>query len=314
MDYDVINGAIDDIVWIVNQYNKEHGYDVSLCERLVLALLGYYLAFGPEIFDKINVVLEQLKIYQCSSELTCLMKKKELRPDDQKPDACPGTMWDYYFDKNRKFIGATPSIIYYIRNLFADVFVLVHELAHTLEGVKGSIIYENDEEIKFKYGFGEYLVDKSRTGFQKEGHGMTELITVMIENKVYREFAKLDVEKIDNPLVKEFLNTLIRNKKFGIMLDSYIVMSALFKDLIDNDRFFELIKKYYFENEREFFIEEFDSWDERLSLKKIAYYADKVYDEDLYNVSYYAGPIRKQLEVVNEVTGFKPDTKMLIMV
>ena len=67
-------------------------------------------------------------------------------------------------------------------------------------------------------------------------------------------------------------------------------------------------------SKREFFIEEFNSWDERLDLKKICYYVEQVYNEDEYNVFYYAGPIRKQLEVVNEVTGFEPDNKMLIMI
>ena len=43
MDYSVINAAIDDIVYIVNDYNKTRGYSVSLCERLVIALLGYYI-------------------------------------------------------------------------------------------------------------------------------------------------------------------------------------------------------------------------------------------------------------------------------
>lgn len=314
MDYYVINGAINDIVWIVNQYNKEHGYDVSLCEKLVLALLGYYLAFGADIFTNIDVVLEQLKIYQCESELRCILKKKELVPDDKMPDANPGTKWDYCYDKNKKFIGAIPTIIFYEKDMLQDVFTLVHELSHTLEGVNGSIIYETDTEIKFKYGFGEYFVDKNRTGFKKEGHGMTELITITIENKVLREFRKLDPSMIVNPLVKEFIEKIKKYQDRNILLNSYGIMASLFKDLIDNEAFFELIRKYYYENEREFFIEEFNSWDERLDLKKICYYVEQVYNEDEYNVFYYAGPIRKQLEVVNEVTGFEPDNKMLIMI
>ena len=58
MDYEIINSAISDIIKIVNNYNKEKKYDVVLCEKLVIVLLGYYLVFGPEIFQKIRTTIK----------------------------------------------------------------------------------------------------------------------------------------------------------------------------------------------------------------------------------------------------------------
>ena len=54
MDYGLINEVIGDIIKIVNAYNKDKNYDYSVTSKLVIVLLGYYLTFGPEIFEKIN--------------------------------------------------------------------------------------------------------------------------------------------------------------------------------------------------------------------------------------------------------------------
>lgn len=314
MDYDVINKAIEDIVCIVNQYNRKKGYEIEICEDLLMALVGYYVTFGPEIFKMIDVVLEQLNIYKCNTELSCISKKQELRPEYDLQDSNPGTTWDYVFDDNNRFVGAIPNIVYYKRTDIQDVFVLVHELSHTLEGVKAEVLYENDAEIKVKHGFGEYLFTKGRVGLKLEGHGMTELATVTIENRILKDLLKLDESMIDNLFVKEFIRRLKQYSNSNVMLNSYGLMSVLFKDLIDNERFFELLRKYYYENEREFLAEEYEAMDERLSFEKIAYYADRIWSEEFNDIFYYSGPIQRQLDVLNQVTGFVPDQKILIIV
>lgn len=314
MDYDVINSAIEDIVCIVNRYNRTREYDIEVAEKLFLALFGYFISFGPEIFTKIDVVLEQLRLHKCNSDEECREKKLELRPDEVSPSSDPALTWDYCYDDNRKFIGAIPNIVYSDDDSIQVVFSMIHEISHALEGVEATILYETDEEMKLRHGFGEYLVNKGRTGCVSKNHGMTELITVTIENKIFRDLCQLDETKIVNQYVSEFLSKLKKRRCISNLIDSYGLMATAFKDLIDNDCFFELIKKYYYENQRELFIAEFNGLDERLSFQKLMLYADSIYQERISDLFYYMEPIRKQLQILNEATGFTPEQKLLIFV
>lgn len=314
MEYDILNSAVEDIVYIVNQYNKDKGYDVSLCEKLVLVLLGYYMAFGPEIFKKIDTVLNALEIHQCKDQEELIKLKKSLRPYATSVDPNPGMIWNHIYDRNNKFIGSIPIIFFYNEGLIPDVFSLGHELSHALEGTSAQVLEETDTELKLKHGMGTYLVDKKTNRYKPKGHGMTELITIAIENKILREYLKLDPQQITNPMVKDFVGQLKSYQNNNVLLNSYSIMSGLFKDLIDSETFFDIVKRNYYDNNQETLIEEFDSMDPRLSLGRLRQYADKVSGGEYSEAMYYAGPIQKQLDILNEKTGATPDKRLLLVI
>lgn len=315
MDYDILNGAIDDIVWIVNQYNKTRGYDVDVCENLLLALVGYYLSFGPEIFNKIDKVLDVLKIYQCASKEECAKVIKKLFPQHPSIAVHAGTIWDFkYTDLNNSLIGAIPNIVYCNSERISNVLSMIHELSHSLEGVTAIVLGETRDELRLKQGFAEYTVDKKTSIYTGKGRGMTELITITVENKAIREYIKLNPAKVNNPLVKSFIEDLGEYKDRNFIVKSYPVMAALYKDLIDNETFFGMIKRYYYETEQEAFSEEFNSLDERLNFKRLASYADKVYEDNFDAVLYYTTPIQKQIEAFSKATGSIPDKRMIFLI
>lgn len=314
MDYDILNSAVEDIVYIVNQYNKDQGYDVSLCEKLVLVLLGYYMAFGPELFKKIDTVLSALEIHQCKDQRELVKLKENLCPYATNVDSNPGMIWKHVYDSSNKFIGSIPIIFFHKEGLISDVFSLGHELSHALEGTSAQVIEETATELKLKHGMGTYLVDKETNRYKSDGHGMTELITIAIENKILREYLKLDPQQITNPIVKKFVGQLSTYQNNNVLLNSYGIMSGLFKDLIDSEVFFDMIKRNYYDNQQEALIEEFDSIDSRLSLRRLRQYADKVSDGEYSEAMYYAGPIQKQLDVLNKKTGITPDKRILLVI
>ena len=314
MDYSVINAAISDIEFFLEHYDKYKLFDNKVMERLLIALLGYYLAFGPDIFKKFEIVLDGIYIYHCIDEQDCIDKKQEFCPYSIVEDANPSTMWDYQYDEKNRVKGAIPRVIYGEQDLVSDSLNLVHELSHVLEGVNAQILAEDNEKVLVKHGFGQYEVIKPTSRFKAEGMGMTELITIIIENHVFKELLKLDYTKIDNIIVKKFLKLLKKYKDSNVILKSYSYMSSVFKDLIDNNYFFELIKKYYYENDMELMIEEYNGLDSRLDLKKLASYAEKVFEEDFDQIMYYAEPIQKQLNILNDVTGFVPDNRIIVLV
>lgn len=314
MDYEILNSAVEDIIYIVNQYNKGKDYDVSLCEKLVLVLLGYYMAFGPEIFKKIDDVLSSLEIHQCEDKKELIKLKGKLCPYAHDVDPNPGMIWKHVYDSNNKFVGSIPIIFFYKEGLITDVFSLGHELSHALEGTSVQVLEETDTKFKLKHGMGTYLVDKETNRYKPEGHGMTELVTIAIENKLLREYLKLDPQQITNPMVKDFVGQLKSYQNNNVLLNSYSIMSGLFKDLIDNETFFDIVKRNYYDNNQETLIDEFDSLDPRLSLGKLRQYADKVSAGEYNEVMYYAGPIQKQLDVLNETTGVTPDKRLLLVI
>ncbi len=314
VDYEVLNAAIDDILLIVNSYKKSNNVTVEIAEKLLLVLFGYYVSFGPQIFDKIQEVLECLRIYECEDEMDCLKTKRELIPEYPSNDCYPGTMWDYHYAKsNNEFIGAIPTIVYYRINLLQDVFVLVHELSHTLEGCKASVIYEDENLIKIKQCFSEYTITKNKTGFKKQGIGMTEFVTVAIENRILSDLVKLDAEQINNVFVRDFLSGLRRYKSVNSLLDSYSLMSGAFKDLLTSDIFFELIKKYYFENEIEIMIEEFDALGNGLSLERIIKLIELVYTDESNAFSRFES-IHREMKLFRETTGVEEDKRLILVI
>lgn len=313
MDYSVINAAIDDIVYIVNDYNKTRGYSVSLCERLVIALLGYYIVFGPSIFEKINIILESLEIYECNSEDDCCELKSTL-VGSVNSNSNPATSWDFKYDENKKFIGAIPRIIYTKRDIVCDSFNLIHELSHVIEGTSGKVIKEDEKHFKYKQSLCEVVVVKNNNSFFVNNIGIVELITIMIENKFFKEFLKLDVGMIDNCIVREFLQRINIYKNKNVLLDSYSITSTMFSDLINNDYFFELVKKYYYNGERELFALEYESYGDGLSFKVLVNCAEHLISGELYDVMYYTNILNKQIELFNKYSSYIPDKRILLFV
>lgn len=315
MDYDILNAAIEDIVYIVNNYNKDKGYDFETCERLVIALTGYYLAFGPQIFNKLSIVLDALKIHSFETEKACLDMKRQLAPHEKQCEANPCMMWKHIFKgENNEFIGAIPHIIFYKQDLVTDSFSLIHELSHTLEGVTALVTGEDEKYLKIKLGFSDETVDKNRAVSCITGQAMTELITVAVENKILREFMKVKPQEVSNPIVTDFLKKIQSNKGKNIVTKSYPTLTALFKDFIDNETVFDLISMYYYETQPEIFTKEFDSLDERLDFKRLRTYAEHVCMSSSSEVLYYAGPIQKQLNVLNKATGHTPEKTIILAI
>lgn len=316
MDYDIINSAIDDIVYIVNQYNKTRGYEVSVCENLVLTLLGYYLSFGPEIFTKIVKVLDSLQIKECETSEECIAEKLKITPKYiTRIDDYTSVIWQYKYRGDKKeFIGAIPNIVYYRKNPIKDVSSLIHEFSHCLEGVTAIITEETPTSLTIRQGFEEYTEAKDEKGYKTSGRAMTELITVTIQNKCMQHLTNLDPTQITNPLVKDFVGQLSSNKNKNTIIMAYPTMAITFKDLMDNEAFFELIKEHYYETEQDELIEKFNSYDERLDFKRLVKYAGKIMTGDINNTMYYAGPIKSQIDIFSEKTSFTPDKRMVFII
>ena len=316
MHYDVINSAIDDIVYIVNQYNKDKEYEVSVCEKLVLTLFGYYLVFGPEIFTKIGKLLDALQIKECENSEECIKEKIKIIPKRKTEfDDFSSTIWQYqYVGEKEDFVGAIPHIVYYKKNLIKDVSSMIHEFSHCLEGVTAVITEETPTSLTIKQGFEEYTITKDETYYKTTGRAMTELITVAIQNRCIQQLINLDPTQITNPMVKDFVGQLSSNKNKNAIVMAYPTMTVLFKDLLDNDEFFELIKRHYYETEQETIIKKFNSYDEKLSFERLQLYAEKVVWGDIDNTIYYSKPIKQQIDIFNEKTSFMPDKRMVFII
>lgn len=318
MDYTIINQAIEDIVTIVNYYNRSRNYSVSICEKLVLSLLGYYLVFGPSIFEKMNIILEQLRIYECENKNDYREKLCSIYTNVREERICftydPITAWDYKYDEKNKFIGAVPYILYIEENCVSDVLTISHELSHILDGVKAKVVSEDDVSFTIQQSFTNVLVRKQDNYMKVEEQGFSELVTVTVENRILKAFLTLEEDKIVSPLVRKFIQSLQFYKGRNVLANSYLEMSGLFKDLIDNDVFFSLIEKYYYENDELGFATEFNSFDSELSYQKIKRCAVHMASLDFNEVMYYNQTLRKQLEIFNRVTHFEPDQSILIMV
>lgn len=315
MDYAIINESIEEISTLVSQYKEKKGYSNTLSEKLIISLLGYYLAFGPEVFKRIKVALDGADIHEFQTEEDYIAFKDALTPESKGYNtADPGTYWDYKYDENKNFIGAKPIVMYSVVSKFQDVFSLTHELSHVIEGTSAKVISEDETNLVIKNGFTERNIDKKTNMFKSTQEGITELLTVAIENKILREFLKLDPTQITNICVKNFLEENNCYQTSNVMLRSYDSMAALFKDLIDNDAFFDLIKKYHYENQAESIIDEFNSLDPRLSFNKIVAYAEQTYKENISSAFYYSKSIQKQIDIFNEATDAKPDKRLIIVI
>lgn len=314
MDYEIINSAISDIIKIVNNYNKEKKYDVVLCEKLVIVLLGYYLVFGPEIFQKINLILETLNIYQCDlkQEYQSVVDKINAEAGDGHK-YCLISMFDYKYQDNR-FIGAVPNIIFIQKNILSDVLSIAHELSHVLEGVSAKIIIENKEFFCYEHVFEEVKVIKDNNACFRKNHGFKELVTTGVENKIMQSFLKLDKEQIDSIIIKDFLEQIKCYKGKTTLVYSYETLHLVFKDLFDNECFWDLIKKYYYENQPELLEVEFNSYANGLDLKVLINCAEHLLLSNIDEMNYYGNMVKKQVELFSEVTNFKPDKSILILV
>lgn len=318
MDYETINQAVEDIISIVNHYNSSRQYPLSVCEKLVVTLLGYYLVFGPSIFEKIQVVLSQLRIYECEKKDDYREQFRSINSESSVGSLFetynPVAIWDYQYDAQNKFIGAIPYILYVCDNFVTDVLTMSHELSHLLDGVSAKVVEEDEEFFTIQQSFTHVLVRKNDNSMKIEEQGFSEMVTITIENHILKSLLALEEEKIQSPVIKEFLQFLQFYKGRNVLSRSYLEMSGLFKDLIDNDAFFSLIEKYYYANDEDGFEAEFNSFDAELSYRKIKRCAIHMASLDYNEVIYYSRTLRQQLDIFNRATHFEPDQRILIMV
>lgn len=321
MDYEIINCAIEDITKIVSAYNKDRKYSKDICDALTVALLGYYITFGPEIFKKINQVLEALVI----KDFENYEKLKNCRLEDYEkiyghPNVTiynqlivtDGCRWDFRYDAKNKFIGAIPCIYFVKKDFVSNANILIHELSHALEGTSKK--YTEDDENVYIKGIPSMTLNK-HTGLTKEmvNVGLLELLTAIIENKIIKSLIELDDTRIENETIKKYIKLTRQFKNKNILVESYIDMMAICKDFIDNDAFFELIKKYFYEQEIEMFEEEYNAISDGLNFKVLKVVANSLVrgDIDFLKASTI---ISKQAKIFNEATGFKPDKRILVLV
>lgn len=320
MDYDIINQVYEEIIGIVNDYVRRTNCEYEVARKLSFALLGYYLVLGPEIFNKLNLLLDSINIYECVSKEEYCKKAIEIAPRLSEREHIlsynPITIWDYKYDKESKFLGGIPNVIYMKDKTIDNVLSIAHEMSHGLEGVSATKESEDDEYVYVNQGFTSIMINKETNGFRTDDAGFIELITSSLETKILNALLKLEQDKVDSPLLKEFLSEIKEFKDKNVMSRSYETLSTVFKDLIDNDEFYNLIKKYFYDNDEEGFKREYEAYDSRLkyrTLKSAAEYL-AMNGEDFASVMYYNEIIRKQSDIFSKATNFEPDKKILILV
>lgn len=318
MDYDIINQVYEEIIEIVNDYIRRKDCSYEVAKKLSFALLGYYLVMGPEIFEKINVVLDALNIYECTSEKEYNEKINRTTYNDGYDETIcnPVTKWDYKFDENGKFLGGIPNIVYMRSQELSDVLSIDHEMSHILEGVSAKVENEDCKYVYIKQGFVNMLVNKENNRFRAEGKGFSELAAISLENRVVKELLKLDETKITSPLLKEFLNNINKYKSQRTMSRSYPELSAAFKDFIDNDKFYELMKKYYYEADEAGFKTEFEAFSPHLDYHSLKNGAEIMTSRrsNIKQIMLYRDAVLRQASIFSIVTGFEPEKKLLILV
>ncbi len=318
MDYEVLNNAINEVVDIVNNYNRDHHYSVGTCEDLVIALTGYYLTFGPEIFFKIMEVLSSLEIHKTTTTMETLDEKAKIRPNVDLNNTYPEMILQMKFKGSEKeFIGAIPHIVYDNQDQINDALNLAHELSHAIEMSTAKVDDETTDTITIRCGLMKIIYDKE-TGapFDGDRSGMDELITALIENRILQAYGKLDPEKIQNPLIKEFTAGVQSRGPNSALADSYMYMAAIFKDMIDNDIFFDVVKKHYYETDPEEFTKEFNSIDERLDFQKLIGYAERLKRNNTGAADFLdiANAVQSQLTILNKATNTHPEKSLLLIV
>lgn len=319
MDYDVINDAIAQIISIVDNYKKED-YDEKLMENLVVALLGYYLVFGPSIFEKISKILDALHIYRCGDDkdydsvFNAVCEVDELMKD--QIDYQPITVFSLYSFDNRHFLQYSPFIIYTkMINDYREVLILSHELSHVLDG-ENALITKNGDAFDIDISYSKAYVDaENYNAFKNYDRSFAEFAATAVENKVLAALKSLDFTKINYVFVKEIVYRLSMN---GINISNgYTSKYVLFKDLVDNPKFFELMKKYYFEsyNEQEF-KKDYESFGSDLSYGRLKHYICKIFnsDDEEYNYFRFLELIKREVDKFSNYTQFEPKKEILLLV
>lgn len=320
MDYEIINQVYEEIISIVNEYVRKTNCEYEVARKLSFALLGYYLVMGPEIFNKLNVLLDSIRIYECISEEDYRKKAIEVAPRIEEIEGNlrynPITIWDYKYDENNKFLGGIPNVLYMKDATIDNVLSMAHEMSHGLEGVSATVDKEDSEYVYVNQGFTQVVIDKETNRFRTDAAGFIELVTSSLETKILNELLKLDENKVTSHLLKEFLREIRIYKGKSVMSRSYETLNVVFKDLIDNKAFYAMVKKYFYENDEDGFRAEYESYDSLLRYKTLKAAAEYLAMDgsDVSNVTYYSEVIRKQADIFNKATNFVPEKKLLILV
>lgn len=321
MDYSIINQVYEEIISIVNEYARKSNCEYEVARKLSFALLGYYLVMGLEIFKKLNVLLDSVRIYEFISKEDYQKKAIEISPrlEENKHNLRynPITIWDYKYDSDNKFLGGIPNILYMRDKTIDNVLSMAHEMSHGLEGVSASVDREDEDYVYINQGFTCLIVDKESNRFRVDGgSGFIELVTASLETRILNEFLKLDVQKIDSPLLREFLGEIKVYKNKNVMSRSYDLLNSIFKDLTDNDEFYVLIKDYFYDNDEVGFKAKYESYGNGLIFKVLKDAAEhlSVDDPSVSDAIYYGDIIKRQTEKFNKATNYEPDKKILILV
>lgn len=321
MDYDIINQVYEEIISIVNDYARKNNCEYEVARKLSFALLGYYLVMGPEIFKKLNILLDSVRIYEFISNEDYQKKAIEISPklEENKHNLRynPITIWDYRYDSNNNFLGGIPNILYMRDKTIDNVLSISHEMSHGLEGVSASVESEDEDYVYINQRFTHLTVDKESNRFRVEGgSGFIELVTSSLENRILNEFLKLDVQKIDSSLLREFLGEIKVYKSKNVMSRSYDLLNSIFKDLTDNPEFYDLIKDYFYDNDENGFKVKYESYGNGLIYKVLKDAAEHLSVDNLSvsDAIYYGDIIKRQAENFNKATNYEPDKKLLILV
>lgn len=316
MDYDVINQVIAEIISFLKKNEKMFRYDVKLLENLTVSLLGYYLVLGPNIFKTITKILRDLDIYRCEDDQDYLLRMKLLDRDytEINPYLLPVTLWNAQFDEEDRFLGYVPHVVYKKEDDLNEVLTLTHELSHIIDGANAILIRNKDDSCDVKLSFSHLHIDTNNPENNKDcKHGFGEFAAVSIENKVLQELKTLDPTKINYDFIKVILSELSLSKVN--ISSAYTTNYVVFKDLVDNPKFFALMKKYYYEesNEEEF-KKAYETYGSDLSFDKLKRYIMVMFEIDdgdkslsLYDV------ISKEVEKFNDKTNYVVKKQFLLM-
>lgn len=316
MNYELINQVYEEIINIVNDYIRRKNCSYEVAKKLSFTLLGYYLVMGPEIFSKINTVLDCLTIYECLDKEEYQNTLNNIKGRTVKSEFNPILTWDYRFDDENKFLGAIPYILYLKGGDFENVLSLAHELSHSLEATGASVENESQEDIYISQGFGLIKVEKESGRFEIEIPGFSELVASSVETKIAQSLTSLDANQLTNPLLKEFINSISKYKNKNVLAWSYEILSMTFKDLMDNTAFFNLIKKYFYDNNEIAFKEEYHSYAEGLRYSILKYAAENLENvpKTISDILFYTSSIERQSMLFSQATHFAPDKRLLIIV
>ncbi len=320
MDYSIINQVYEEIINIVNDYVQKTNCEYEVARKLSFALLGYYLVFGADIFSKLNILLDSIQIYECISEEDYREKAFEIAPKLRERQQTfrynPITIWDYRYDEENKFLGGIPNVVYMKGSTIDNVLSITHEMSHGLEGISATVSKEDNNYVYINQGFTHITINKETNGFMVDEKGFIELVTSSLETRVLTAFLELNENYVTASLLKEFLGEIRQYKGKNVMSRSYDRLSGPFKDFIDNDSFYNLIKKYFYENNEEGFKAEYEAYDSRLKYKVLKSAAEYLAsdEEDVFNTLYYSEIVMKHARIFSKATNFEPDKKILILV